>query len=239
MPGSSGVGIELVPETTAPVSPRLLSSRSLTQGLFASAVVVAIATSGCSTKSPAQNNNASSGSAAPEEVGRRESVPCKSGDTTLPIDAFDINPDEATGSACNIGNVLDADGSFAALDWSGDGTHKLAGRDVTGCMAVEFSDGVTLSSLSMNMRPVGAGCGHACTEGTDGCGSGWKVSIFAGPSLAKLKFVQLLPLTTADFFEYRIAIYKDFQAKFVAICREPTPAAGDDVAIESVYGFCR
>jgi hypothetical protein len=166
-------------------------------------------------------------------------VPCKSGDTTLPIEAFDINPEEATGTTCNIGNVLDDDGSFAALDWPGTGTHKLAGREVTGCLAAEFSDGVTLGSLSMKMRPVGAGCGHACTPGDEGCGSGWMVSVFAGPSIEKLDFVQQLSLTTSDFFEYRIAIYEGFKAKFVAICREPTPAEGDDVAIDAVSGFCR
>lgn len=166
-------------------------------------------------------------------------MPCKTGDTTLPIEAFDINEDEATGSACNVGRLLDADSSYTGLDWTGGGTRKLAGREVTGCVAVEFSDGVTLSSLSMNMRPVGTGCGHACTPGDEGCGSGWKVSIFAGPSIEKLEFLQLLPLTTADMFEYRIAVYERFAAKFIAICREPTAAAGDDVAIESVYGFCR
>lgn len=209
----------------------------MSKGLLAAGVLVAVGLAGCTTKTIVQNG-ATSGS-PPEEGGRRESVPCKTGDTTLPIEAFDINDDEATGSACNVGSVLDADSSYAALDWTGGGTRKLAGREVTGCVAVEFSDGVTLSSLSMNMRPVGTGCGHACTPGDEGCGSGWKVSIFAGPSIEKLEFLQLLPLTTADMFEYRIAVYERFAAKFIAICREPTAAAGDDVAIESVYGFCR
>lgn len=209
----------------------------MTRGLLAAGFVLAIAVSGCTTKTIVQNNGASSG--APDEGGRRESVPCIKGETTLPIEAFDINPDDTTGSTCDVGNLLDADGSYAALDWTGGGTRKLAGREVTGCVAAEFSDGVTLSSLSMNMRPVGAGCGHACTPGREGCGSGWKVSIFAGPSLDKLDYVQLLPLNTPEFFEYRIAIYERFEAKFIAICREPTAAEGDDVAIESVYGFCR
>lgn len=193
--------------------------------------------SGCTTKKIVQNNGASSGTT--DEGGRRESVPCETGGTTLPIEAFDINEDEATGSTCNVENLLDADGSYAALDWTGGGTRKLDGRDVAGCVAFEFSDGVTLSSLSMNMRPIGTGCGHACTPGDEGCGTGWKVSVFAGPSLDELEYLQILPLTTADFFEYRIAVYDRFKAKFAAICREPTSAEGDDVAIESVYGFCR
>jgi len=197
---------------------------------------VAVGSGGCSTT--VVKNGASSGEGA-DGPGRRESVPCKSGDTTLPIEAFDINPDEATGKACNVGNLLDEGGSFAAIDWPGGGTHEIAGRAVTGCVAAEFSDGVTLSSLSMKMRPVANGCGHACTPGDDGCGSGWKLSVFAGPSLEKLDFLQVLSLTTADFFEYRIAVYERFKAKFVAICREPTPAAGDDIAIDSIYGFCR
>lgn len=199
--------------------------------------LVFVAAGGCSTTTIVKKDGTSGGAPAGQE--RRESVPCKGGDTTYPIEAFDISSDEASGSACNVGNVLDEDGSFAALDWPGSGTHKLAGRDVTGCLAAEFGDDITLSSLSMRMRPVGTGCGHACTPGDDGCGSGWKVSIFAGPSIEELDFLQQLSLTTADFFEYRIAVYDRFKAKFIAICREPTPAEGDDIAIDSVYGFCR
>ena len=213
------------------------SSRTITKGLLAAGVVLAVAVGGCTTKNIVQTKGSSGGTG--DDDARRESVPCKKGDPTLPIDVFDINVDDATGSACDLGNLLDADGSYTALDWTGGGTRKLDGREVTGCVAVEFSDGVTLSSLSMNMRPVGSGCGHACTPGKDGCGTGWKVSIFAGPSVDKLEYVQLLPLNTPDFFEYRIAIYERFEAKFVAICREPTAAGSDDVAIESVYGFCR
>lgn len=198
--------------------------------------VFALAAGGCTTTVV---QSAASSSGGPAESDRRESVPCTPGDTTLPIQAFDINPDEATGQACNVGRALDADSSVAALDWAGAATHQLAGRDVTGCMAAEFSDGVTLSSLTMRMRPVGTGCGHACAPGDEGCGTGWKVSVFAGPSIEKLDFLQMLSLTTAEFFEYRIAVYERFKAKFVAICREPTPAAGDDIAIESLYGFCR
>ena len=219
---------------------RLLpSSRSVTKAPLAAGFVVAITivASGCTTRNIIQNNG--SGGDPVEEGGRRESVPCKTGDIPLPIAAFDINPDEATGSTCNVESLLDADNSYAALDWNGGGTHKLGGRDVTGCVAAEFSDGVTLNSLTMKMRPVGTGCGHACTPGAEGCGTGWQVSVFAGPSLGKLQYLQVLPLTTADFFEYRIAVYDRFEAKFVAICREPMSAEGDDIAIESVYGFCR
>lgn len=156
----------------------------------------------------------------------------------MPIDAFDINPDATSGEACDVANVLDEDGNFAALDAPSAATHELAGRAVTGCLAAEFSEGVTLASLTMKMRPIGQGCGHACTPGDDGCGTGWKVSLFAGPSLAKLEFVQELSLTTRDFFEYRVVLYERYKARFVAICREPTPTTGDDVAIESLYGFC-
>ena len=224
-------------ETSTAVSHRLHSfSRTLPAALCSAVLFVAVGSGGCSTT--VVKNGASSGEGA-DGPGRRESVPCKSGDTTLPIEAFDINPDEATGKACNVGNLLDEGGSFAAIDWPGGGTHEIAGRAVTGCVAAEFSDGVTLSSLSMKMRPVANGCGHACTPGDDGCGSGWKLSVFAGPSLEKLDFLQVLSLTTADFFEYRIAVYERFKAKFVASCREPTPAAGDDIAIDSIYGFCR
>jgi hypothetical protein len=166
---------------------------------------------------------------------RRESQPCKSGDTTRPIEAFDISgEDHAKGTACNVANVLDEDANFAGLDWSGTGTRTLGDHEVSGCVAIEFSDGVTLSSLSMKLRPVATGCDHPCAQGE--CGKGRKVSLFAGPSIEKLEFMQVLPLVGADFKEYRVSIYERIQAKFVAICREPIP--GDDIAIESVYGFC-
>lgn len=195
------------------------------------------ASTGCTTTKLVQAGPNADGE--PEGTGtRRESQPCAKGKTTFPIDAFDINPDETSGKACDVANVLDDDGSFAAIDAPSTATHKLAGRDVTGCLAAEFSEGVTLSSLTMKMRPVGQGCGHACTPGEDGCGTGWKLSLFAGPSLSKLDFVQELSLTTKDFFEYRVAVYERFKARFVAICRQPTPPTGDDVAIDSLYGFC-
>ena len=200
-------------------------------GLIAFAAVA-----GCTTNVIKQPG--SSGAASGGETGRRESVACKSGDTTLPIEAFDINVDDATGNACNTGSILDDDGSFTALDWTGPGTHKLAGRDVAGCVAAEFSDGVTLSSLNMKIRPIGKGCAHECTPGTDGCGTGWKIDIFAGPSIEKLDYLQQLSLTTAEFNEYRVVVYKRFEAKFIAICREPTPVTGDDIAIDAVSGFC-
>jgi hypothetical protein len=214
-------------------SPSLpLAFKALTLG----AVLTVTAASGCTKKIITQ---AGPNGTPTEEGTRRESVPCKKGNVTLPIEAFDINPGEASGTACNVEKVLDDDGSFAALDWPGTETHKLAGRDVTGCLAAEFGEGITLESLSMKMRAVGAGCGHACSEGDDGCGSGWDISLFAGPSLGKLQFVQRLSLTTADPFEYKVVIYEAFKAKFVALCREPTPNTGDDIAIDALSGVCR
>lgn len=175
-----------------------------------------------------------------KETARRESVPCKTGEATLPIQAFDINPDAATGTTCNIANVLDDDGQIAALDWSGNGTHPIDGHDVTGCIAAQFSDGVVLASLNMKMHPVASGCGQACTAGGEnGCGTGWKVSIFAGASLDTLKWLQELTLTQADPFEYKVVVYKNFGANVVAVCREPTPATGDDIAIDALSGTCR
>lgn len=213
----------------------LTSSRFLVRSFVAVAAVL-VSASGCSSKSNDSKGASSTGGPAPTE--RRETVPCKDGAITLPVEAFDINPEEASGTTCNIGNVLDEDGSFAALDWSGDATHKIDGRDVTGCLAAEFGDGITIKSLSMKMRPVSSGCGHACTPGDEGCGNGWKLSVFAGPSLEELGFLQELELTKTEFFEYRIQVAQRFKAKFVAICRAPTPAAGDDLAIDSLYGFC-
>ncbi len=198
-------------------------------------VAASLVAAGCTEKVIVTNPPAATGGTA-----RRESVPCKTGEATLPIEAFDINPDPATGTACDVANVLDDDGNAAGLAWSGGSSWKLAGTDVTGCVVAEFGDGITLDSLKMKMRPIAGACGHSCTEGGDeGCGTGWKVSIFAGPSIEKLKWVQQLSLTQAEPFEYSVFVYDTFKAKFVAVCREPTAATGDDIAIDALFGTCR
>jgi hypothetical protein len=223
------------------ITTRRLVPPSRVLSRFAAAVfVVSFAAVGCGTKTIIQQQGAGSSSSGPgAEATRRESVPCKSGANTYPIDAFDINTDDATGKTCDVGNVLDDDGALTVLSWSGNGTRQVVGHDVTACVAIEFSDGVTIKSLSMKMRAVAAGCGVTCTQGgTNGCGTGWKVSIFAGPTLDKIDFLQELSLTQQDFLEYRVVVYDRFKAKFVAICRDATPATGDSIAIDTVYGFC-
>lgn len=187
-----------------------------------------------------QESGSSSGDGEPEGTGaRRESKPCRRGGTTFPVDAYDINPDGESGQACAIENVLDDDGNVAGLDAPTNKTHEIDGRKVTGCIAAEFGEDITLTSLTMKMRPTAQGCGHECTPGANGCGNNGKVSIFAGPSLKRLAFIQELPLTSKGFFEYRIVLYAEQQARFVAICREPEPQTGDDVAIDAIYGFCQ
>lgn len=187
-----------------------------------------------------QDSGGSSGGEELEGTGdRRDAKPCKSGATTLPVDAYDINPDGESGQACQIANVLDDDGDVAGLDAPTDKTHEVDGRAVTGCIAAEFGEGITLTSLTMKMRPTAQGCTHECTPGEDGCGTGVRLDIFGGPSIKGLKFIQELPLTTKDLFEYRIALYSQQQVRFVAVCRQPTPTTGDDVAIDTIYGFCK
>jgi hypothetical protein len=92
----------------------------------------------------------------------------------------------------------------------------------------------------MKMHPVESACGQTCAPGGDeGCGTGWKVSIYAGPSRDELKWLQQLSLTTADPFDYQVFVYKQFKANVVAVCREPTPATGDGIAIDAISGTCR
>lgn len=212
---------------------------SFSRRLFASvfAIALVVSASACTTKKIIQNSSSGDTGEAEGSGQRRESTPCSKGKKTLPIDAFDINADETKGTACDIANVLDADESFAAIDAPVDGTKAIDGHNVSGCLAAEFSDGVVLGSLTMKMRPIGQGCGHQCTRGENGCDTGWKVAVFAGPTLKRLQWVQDIDLTTKDFFEYRIAVYEKFEAKFIAVCRMGSIAT-DDIAIESVYGFC-
>jgi hypothetical protein len=172
--------------------------------------------------------------------GPRPSEPCKSGDQTFGIDAFDVTPSEDAGSVCDVGNVLDEDGSVAgASAASGGGKGDLVGFDVNGCVGVEFGEGIVLSSALLHMRPLSGSCGHSCTEGDDGCGTGWKVRVYAGPSLDAIRHVQQVSLTTKDIKEYRLSIASEFEARFVVVCREATPDTGDDLGIDAISGFCQ
>lgn len=201
-------------------------------------VVVSALASACTTTTIIQKTGDGTDTTAEGTGQRRASQPCKTGGKTLAIDAFDYNSDASVGKACDVGKLLDDDGSFAALDSPTSATRKIAGHDVGGCVAAEFSEGVTLNSITMKMRPISQGCGHPCdATGDNGCGTGWKLVLFAGPSLSGLDFVQELNLTQKDFFEYRVAVYDTFQARFVAVC-QTGPSTGDDTAIDSIYGFC-
>lgn len=170
--------------------------------------------------------------------GPRESVPCKTGEQTFAIDAFDVTPSEEAGGACDVDKILDEDGAITGLA-AGSGKATLVGHDVNGCVGVEFGEGIVLASLIMKMRAVSGMCGHSCTEGgKEGCGTGWKVGIYVGPSFDDVEYLQQLSLTTKDTFEYRVAVHKTYAARVAVICREATPATGDDIGIDLVSGLC-
>lgn len=171
--------------------------------------------------------------------GPRPSEPCSPGDRTFAIDAFDTTPADEAGAACDVGNLLDEDGSVTGIAASGGGKATLVGREVNGCIGVEFGEGIVLASLTMKMGQTSGMCGHACTEGgKDGCGTGGKVQIFVGPSFDKLEWLQQLTLTQRDLHEYSVAVHRSYAARFAVICREATPETGDDVAIDVVSGLC-
>lgn len=173
--------------------------------------------------------------------GERESVECtKAGEPTGGVNAFDTTPgSEAEGLACDIGNVLDDDGNLTGLARPGAEKGTLVGHEVNGCVGVKFGDGNTISSLVMKMRPLSGMCGHSCKEGADGCGTGWKVQIFVGPSFEKLQWLQQLSLTTNDLFEYRVAVHRSYAAQYAVVCRDAaTPETGDDIGIDIISGLC-
>ena len=173
--------------------------------------------------------------------GERETIKCaKAGDPTDAVNVFDITPGtEAEGLVCDTANALDEDGNLTGLARPGAAKGKLLGREVNGCVGVKFGNGNTISSLVMKMRPLSGMCGHSCTEGGEnGCGTGWKVQIFVGPSFEKLEWLQQLSLTTQDLFEYRVAVHRSFAAQYAVVCREATPETGDDIGIDVLWGLC-
>ncbi len=164
---------------------------------------------------------------------------CSEEGIALPVAITDATPASAEGTSCGHESANAEDGTPAIVTWTGPAKGKLDAIDVGGCLLVQFGKGVKLKSLTMKMRPVAGGCGHTCSPGDKGCGTGWGVQIFAGTSPTKLKHVQTLTLTTGDFFEYRIAVSESYAAKYMAICKAPTGPDTDDIALDSVYGFCR
>jgi hypothetical protein len=173
--------------------------------------------------------------------GPREGAPCtKVGEATFAIDAFDSTPGaEDAGLVCDVANVLDEDDNLTGLARPGAAKGTLFGHEVNGCVGVQFSEGVVLSSLVMRMRPLSGMCGHACKEGgADGCGTGWKLQVFVGPSLNEVEWLQQVSLTTKDLFEYRVAVHSSYKARFAVVCREATPETGDDIGIDSISGLC-
>lgn len=186
-------------------------------------------------------NEAPAGGESGLPGGPRESVPCtKTGEQTFGIDVFDTTPgDESAGLVCDLGNALDEDDTVTGLARPGAGKGTLFGHEVNGCIGVQFSDGVVLSSLLMRMRPLSGMCGHSCKEGgAEGCGTGWKVQVFVGPSVSELQWLQQVSLTTKELFEYRVAVHSSYKARFAVVCREATPETGDDVGIDIISGLC-
>lgn len=205
---------------------------------FAFAVVACLVVA-CENKVIKNDTPGTGGEGLPE--GERETVKCtKAGEATAGVNAFDTTPGtEAEGLACDVGNVLDEDDNLTGLARPGAAKGALLGKEVNGCVGVKFGNGNTISSLIMRMRPLSGMCGHACKEGGDeGCGTGWKVQIFVGPSFEKLEWLQQLSLTTLDLFEYRVAVHRSFAAQYAVVCREATPETGDDIGIDAISGLC-
>jgi hypothetical protein len=168
---------------------------------------------------------------------RRDSVPCTAGDVTTGIQAYDQTA-EGGGAACDVGTVLDEDDAPATIGRPDQGAHTIAGKQVTGCIGVEFGDAVELSAIIMKMRPVSGGCGHNCVMQRDGCGSGGTVVIFTGQSLESLEFLQTMALTEKVFFEYSVSVRKDKKARFAVVCRDAAAPAADAIAIDRIAGRC-
>lgn len=195
--------------------------------------LVTLSLAACTTETKVVPGAGSSGTTE-----RRESVPCKTGEVTTGIQAFD-RTGEGGGAACDVGTVLDDDGAPATLGRPAAGTHTIDGREVTGCVAVEFGEGIELSAIIMKMRPVSGGCGHQCKEERGGCGSGGTVILFTGQtSLESLTFLQTMALTEKELFEYSVSVRKEKKARFAVVCRDASPESHDALAIEQIAGRC-
>jgi hypothetical protein len=80
----------------------------------------------------------------------------------------------SNGLVCEVDNLLDEDEMLTGLARPGPGKGTLMGHDVNGCVGVQFSDGVVLSSLIMKIQPASGMCGHSCIIlMSDGCATAW------------------------------------------------------------------
>lgn len=160
---------------------------------------------------------------------------CTTGGLALPTRAINVTP-AADGVACNIDNVLTENGAYAGLDRPLDQPNnlgRLAGREVTGCIAVEFSK--PISAARIRMLGVPEACGHRCG---DACGSGHDVDIFAGTSEDSLQFIQEFKSIGATLTTRDVTI-SNATARFVAVCRQSWGPKRDDIAVDSITGTCR
>jgi hypothetical protein len=187
----------------------------------------------CTTANTVPGGGSSGTSGAP-----REALPCATGEITNGVQAYDRTA-EGGGAACDVGTVLDADDQPATVGRPAEGTHTIAGKTVTGCIAVEFGEAIALSAIVMKMRPVSGGCGHTCGgAGRDGCGAGGSVVLFTGRSLEALEFLQTMALTEKTFFEYSVSVHRDRKARFAVVCRDAAAPGADALAIDWIGGRC-
>ena len=177
------------------------------------------------------------------DVGAAAPTACSgAGTSVFAVKASDVSPGEGglVGPACNVDNVLRQDEKLAGLERSNDfntGTGLLGGKQVTGCVAVEFAGIVDLSSIFVRMAPTPNACGTPCKP--DACGTGHIALVFAGDSLAALQHLADVPLDRDDLSDYAVAPPVDGTLRVIVVCRLSFGASRDDVAVDVIRGACR
>jgi hypothetical protein len=167
-------------------------------------------------------------------------APCPSGGTARPVTAFNATPDPAAinGPSCDIDNALVADGLVAGVDRDDAPTGNIAGREVNGCVGVEFRPSDVLDGIVVTAKPVANACAASPCVAPE-CGTGWSMLVFAGPARDALSFLGEVALTGAELSTYRVAVPPTIVASVAVVCRTSVATQRDDVGVDAILGSCR
>jgi hypothetical protein len=163
---------------------------------------------------------------------------------TKPIKATIFEPmgipgETPQGLACNPENAIEEDNVMANLDRTGNGDIGkvvLRGKEVAGCVAVDFAPEVSLETFVVRLGPVPDGCGVSpCDDAGCNTSTGWQAHVFAGPNVSELEYVGLVKFSfTPEGFRLHTAAA--LKAHVIVVCRHGNVSATrDDVGLDAVY----
>lgn len=163
---------------------------------------------------------------------------CEPGAELAPVAA--VNASANTANACQVDNVLAADGEEAGLDLFGltqDDCASLSDDTTTfggcGCVRVDFGAVLPLETVTVRARWSSNGCGYPCAA----CDDGRVMDVWAGDEVGAYQFLGNVALQGDLLDDYLFAVTAD-RARYVVVCRDWWGSDRPDVAVDSIRATC-